>query len=64
MHPNNKLTINAVEAAPIDDFSAEVSYLMLVRHFIADSPLPEGRAVKFGRGTEGRWWKRVRGGQG
>jgi F0F1-type ATP synthase epsilon subunit len=25
VHPNNMLTINAVEAAPIEDFSAEVS---------------------------------------
>ena len=25
VHPNNKLTINAVEAAPLDAFSAEVS---------------------------------------
>jgi F-type H+-transporting ATPase subunit delta len=25
VHPNNKLTINAVEAAPLEDFSAEVS---------------------------------------
>ena len=24
VHPNNKLTINAVEAAPLEDFSAEV----------------------------------------
>ena len=25
VHPNNKLTINAVEAAPLADFSLEVS---------------------------------------
>lgn len=24
MHPNNKLTINAIEAAPLEDFSSEV----------------------------------------
>lgn len=24
VHPNNKLTINAVEAAPLEDFSLEV----------------------------------------
>jgi hypothetical protein len=24
VHPNNKLTINAVEAAPLEDFSPEV----------------------------------------
>jgi len=24
VHPNNKLTINAVEAAPLEDFSSEV----------------------------------------
>ncbi len=24
MHPNNKLTINAIEAAPLEDFSPEV----------------------------------------
>ena len=28
-HPNNKLTINAVEAAPLADFSLEVSTLIL-----------------------------------
>lgn len=27
MHPNNKLTINVVEAAPLEDFSLEVRYL-------------------------------------
>jgi len=26
VHPNNKLTINAVEAAPLEDFSAEVGF--------------------------------------
>ncbi len=25
VHPNNKLTINAIEAAPLEDFSPEVS---------------------------------------
>ena len=25
VHPNNKLTINAVEAAPLEDFSQEVN---------------------------------------
>lgn len=25
MHPNNRLTINAIEAYPIDDFSPDVS---------------------------------------
>lgn len=25
MHPNNKLTINAIEAAPLEDFSLEVT---------------------------------------
>lgn len=34
MHPNNKLTINAVEAAPLDDFSPEVySYAVLCHEF-------------------------------
>ena len=27
MHPNNKLTINAIEAAPLEDFSPEVTCL-------------------------------------
>lgn len=27
VHPNNKLTINAVEAAPLEDFSPEVRFL-------------------------------------
>lgn len=25
MHPNNRLTVNAIEAYPLDDFSPEVS---------------------------------------
>ena len=29
MHPNNKLTINAIEAAPLEDFSSEVYALAL-----------------------------------
>ena len=33
VHPNNKLTINAVEAAPLDAFSVEVS-LSHRAHFI------------------------------
>ena len=28
MHPNNKLTINVVEAAPLEDFSIEVCSVM------------------------------------
>jgi F-type H+-transporting ATPase subunit delta len=31
VHPNNKLTINAVEAAPLEDFSTEVSRPSRVR---------------------------------
>ena len=27
VHPNNKLTINAVEAAPLEDFSVEVGVI-------------------------------------
>lgn len=27
VHPNNKLTINAVEAAPLEDFSVEVRFM-------------------------------------
>jgi F-type H+-transporting ATPase subunit delta len=30
VHPGNKLTINAVEAAPLEDFSLEVRYLQLI----------------------------------
>jgi len=33
VHPNNKLTINAVEAAPLDTVSAEVS-LIYYAHFV------------------------------
>lgn len=30
VHPNNTLTINVVEAAPLEDFSPEVCWLSLV----------------------------------
>lgn len=30
VHPNNKLTINAVEAAPLEDFSPEVNRYPIV----------------------------------
>lgn len=33
VHPNNKLTINAVEAAPLEAFSVEVSRLYHA-HFV------------------------------
>ena len=29
VHPNNKLTINAVEAAPLEDFSSEVLFFLV-----------------------------------
>lgn len=31
MHPNNKLTVNAIEAYPIEDFSPEVSIMPFSR---------------------------------
>lgn len=29
MHPNNRLTVNAIEAYPLDDFSPDVSALII-----------------------------------
>lgn len=42
MHPNNKLTVNAVEAAPLEDFSLEV------RPIYTRTPAPYAYAV-YGR---------------
>lgn len=39
VHPNNKLTINAVEAAPLEDFSSEV------RHSFTLFPFPFARRL-------------------
>jgi F-type H+-transporting ATPase subunit delta len=42
VHPNNKLTINVIEAAPLEDFSLEVrSY-----HSLVYSPLTSTQAVR------------------
>jgi len=34
VHPNNKLTINVVEAAPLEHFSLEVSCQKGIRHLL------------------------------
>lgn len=34
VHPNNKLTINAVEAAPLEDFSLEVRILIFIQWWV------------------------------
>ena len=62
MHPNNKLTINAIEAAPLEDFSSEVYTLALNAHvnmklimiFIqaVRANLQEAQKVLSGNGSE------------
>ena len=62
MHPNNKLTINAIEAAPLEDFSSEVYALALNAHvnmklimiFIqaVRANLQEAQKVLSGNGSE------------
>lgn len=37
MHPNNRLTVNAIEAYPLDDFSPEVSREWMVIDRCADT---------------------------
>lgn len=39
VHPNNKLTVNVVEAAPLDAFSPEVSYMLAKSPFNISSLL-------------------------
>lgn len=39
MHPNNRLTVNAIEAYPVEDFSPEVS-----SEAACASSLPQGFA--------------------
>ena len=63
MHPNNKLTINAIEAAPLEDFSSEVrarhpmdspkmenSYMISLQAVRAN--LQEAQKVLGGNGSE------------
>lgn len=44
MHPNNKLTINAIEGASLEDFSIEVRWLI----FCKTEFLPTKQAVRAG----------------
>ena len=60
VHPNNKLTINAVEAAPLEAFSAEARFFISTASFCpADASVQAVRAnlqealrVAAGNGTE------------
>lgn len=63
MHPNNKLTINAIEAAPLEDFSPEVCTSDGMRELILKFLIPfssqavranlhEAQKVLSGNGSE------------
>jgi hypothetical protein len=64
VHPNNKLTINAIEAAPLESFSSEVCAL---RHASSEFEVPIlilGRTCEPTRGPEGAERQRLGRGQG
>ena len=61
MHPNNRLTINVVEAAPLEDFSIEVCSVMRYPNTLSltdlfmkavRSKLQEALKVASGNGSE------------
>ena len=61
MHPNNRLTINVVEAAPLEDFSIEVCSVMIYPNTLSltdlfmkavRSKLQEALKVASGNGSE------------
>ena len=59
VHPNNKLTINAVEAAPLEDFSSEVILsnfseppLIHCHHQAVRTNLAEAQRAASGSGSE------------
>jgi F-type H+-transporting ATPase subunit delta len=58
VHPNNKLTINAVEAAPLEHFSLDVSILPFLRKLNSfwmqaiKANLSEALKVAAGNGSE------------
>lgn len=67
VHPNNKLTVNVIEAAPLDAFSAEVSFhefgaVLLLTSSLAVAILA-GCPLQLAGGFEGCKWKRIGGGQ-
>lgn len=62
VHPNNKLTINVVEAAPLDAFSPEVSSRRRL-NWSNNLTIFPGCTIKSAGSVEGRGRKRVRGRQ-
>jgi F-type H+-transporting ATPase subunit delta len=62
VHPNNKLTINAIEAAPLEDFSSEVHApalnaqvnmrLIMISFQTVRANLQEAQRVLSGNGSE------------
>jgi F-type H+-transporting ATPase subunit delta len=63
VHPNNKLTINAIEAAPLEDFSSEVCTctalnaqvnmkLIMISFQAVRANLQEAQKVLSGNGSE------------
>jgi F-type H+-transporting ATPase subunit delta len=61
VHPNNKLTINAIEAAPLEDFSSEVhapalnaqvNMRLMISFQTVRANLQEAQRVLSGNGSE------------
>ena len=65
VHPNNKLTVNVVEAAPLDAFSAEVSLVQYLAYVLYTHGIPfhVGCSRKLAGGFEGGQRKRLGAGQ-
>jgi hypothetical protein len=62
VHPNNKLTINVVEGAPLEDFSIEVRSMLAVYHGVQPIFSP-GYSQQLSRCTKGGSWKRFGSGE-
>lgn len=62
IHPNNKLTINVVEAAPLEDFSVEVSIIQYMTMYNYLTQCRQGRALELARSPQSsrRKWFRSR----
>lgn len=52
VHPNNKLTINAIEAAPLEDFSPEVRPSHVLAYITSKLCSSSGRSCEPSRSSE------------
>lgn len=56
VQPGSKLSINAVEGFPLEDFSAEVSKYTNLDYIELRNDFSVGRAVSNHRSSEDSWW--------